>query len=368
MSKKESNIIMTGGHAATTALATIEEIIRRKSNVKIYWIGSRRAMEGKRVPSLESSIFPKSGVEFKPIITGRLQRKFSIWTISSLLRIPFGFIHALVLLIKIKPKLVVSFGGFAAFPVVVGSWILRMPVVIHEQTTAAGRGNKLSSIFASKIALAREESREYFPKNKTVLVGNPILTQIAEIKQKEKNEEPPVIYVTGGSRGSTIINSLIFRNLEEVLEKYYLIHQVGYIDEEKAKGIKQNLPKRLKERYEVYSIIDPMQVDGVYKRTDLVISRAGANTVSEVIATKRPAIFIPIPWSYANEQEKNAKFAQKWGIVKIISQDAAKGKKLTSLIKEVLNKKEKMVSKKKDFNLDKEASGKFVDLIEEYIA
>lgn len=365
MQKKENKkLVLTGGHAATTALSTIEEILRRESNVKIYWIGSKKAMEGSSVPSLESTIFPKSGVEFKPIISGRLQRRFSIWTIPSLLKIPFGFIHAFLILFKIKPNLILSFGGSAAFPVVFAGWILRIPVVIHEQTTAVGRGNKISAVFSKKVAISRKSSEKYFKKGKTVLTGNPILTQIAEIGQKTKKEDPPCIYVTGGSRGSTFINGLIFETLREILKKYYLVHQVGYIDYKTASKIKENLPQKLKERYEPYPVIDPMQVDGVYKRADLVISRAGANTVSEVIATKRPAIFIPISWSYANEQEKNAIFAKKWGVVKILDQEKVNGRTLLNSIEKMLSQKQEF----KEFDLDKNASKRLIDLIEKYLA
>ncbi len=364
MQKKENNrILLTGGHAATTALATIEEIVRRGKDTQIYWVGPKRAMEGKKAPSLESTIFPKVGVEFKPIITGRLQRKFSIWTIPSLLRIPFGFIHALILLIKIKPRVILSFGGYAAFPVVFGGWLLRIPIIIHEQTSTIGRANRLSSYFAKKVAISRENSKKYFPRKKTVLVGNPILTQIAGVSQKTKHEDPPVLYITGGSRGSTRINNLVFDALEELLEKYHVVHQTGYVDIKKAEKKKLKLTAEKQGRYEIHLSIDPMQVDGVYKRADVVISRAGANTVSEIIATKRPAILIPIPWSYANEQVENAKFAEKLGVAKVLKQDEVNSQKLLSAIEEMLTKKVEV----KDFEVDKKASKKLVDLIEEIV-
>jgi len=146
MEDKKTKIILTGGHGATTALATIEEIIRRGKKTEIYWVGVKKAMEGSKVPSLESVMKTKSQVTFKPIIAGRLQRKFTLWTIPSLLRIPFGFVHALYILLSIKPSVILSFGGYAAFPLVFWGRLLGKPIIIHEQTSKVGRSNKLSSI------------------------------------------------------------------------------------------------------------------------------------------------------------------------------------------------------------------------------
>lgn len=116
--EKARKIVLTGGHAATTAVATVEEILRRRENWGLYWLGAKNAIEGKDVPTLDVEIFPKLSVSFNPIYAGRIQRKFSIWTIPSLLKIPVGFIQSLFLLKKIKPDLILSFGGFVSFPVV----------------------------------------------------------------------------------------------------------------------------------------------------------------------------------------------------------------------------------------------------------
>jgi len=158
--------VLTGGHAATTALSTIEEILRSWEGAKVYWIGSKRAFEGKRELSIEAKIFPKKGIKFEPIIMGRLQRKFTLWTIPSLIKLPFGFVHGLFLMLKIRPKVVLSFGGFASFPIVFWSFFLGVPVILHEQTSAAGRANKFSSLFSKKIALARSSSKKYFRSEK----------------------------------------------------------------------------------------------------------------------------------------------------------------------------------------------------------
>jgi UDP-N-acetylglucosamine--N-acetylmuramyl-(pentapeptide) pyrophosphoryl-undecaprenol N-acetylglucosamine transferase len=362
--KEKDRIVLTGGHAATTALATVEELIRRGS-WDIYWIGAKTAIEGKNVPTLESEIFPKIGIRSYKIISGKIQRKLTFWTLPSLVKIPFGFVHAVFLLLKIRPKIILSFGGFASFPVVVIGFCLRIPIVIHEQTSAAGRANKLSGRFAKRIALARESSKKYFPSNKSRIVGNPLLTQIAEIEPKDEIGKPPTVFVTGGSRGSQTINTFVLNALEKLLKNYMVIHQSGYLDYKKIKKLRDSLPNYLKERYEIYSVLDPMDIDGVYRRADIVVARAGANTVSEIIATKRPSVLIPIPWVYENEQVLNAKFAEKFGLATILDQENLSGDVLYDAIKEVEDGwKDTVKSAKGKKSPDTNASKKLVSLLE----
>jgi len=332
---------------------------------EIYWIGVRGAFEGKNIPTLESSAIPAQGVVFHSIFAGRLQKKFTRWTIPSMLKIPVGFLHAVYLLLRIKPKVVLSFGGFAAFPVVIGSWILRIPVIIHEQTSVVGRANKFSAPLAKKIAISRESSARFFSKDKVVVTGNPLMTQIWEVDAKSVLSDPPVVFITGGSRGSKPVNNLIESVLPELLGKYTLIHQTGHLDFEKFKIVKNKLSKNASGRYEIYSVIDPMQMDGVYKRADIVVARAGANTVAEIMAVGRPAILIPIPWTAYDEQNKNAEFAKDYCDVRILAQKSAKGADLLGLIDSIAKDYKKPVSK---FipkpSPDIGAAGKLVDLVE----
>lgn len=341
-------ILLTGGHAATTALALVEELIRRKgkNGWEIFWVGSR-----------ESQIFERVGVKTHFIFTGKLQRKLTFWTIPSLLKIPFGLFHALLLVSKIKPDIIVSFGGYAAFPIVVIAWLKRVPIIIHEQVATAGLANRLSQIFAKKICISREESRKFYPAKKTILTGNPIMTQITEIEPKKEIGKPPLIFVTSGSQGSVIVNDALLEILAQLLTKYKLIHLTGEYDFARFAGIKNK-------NYEVYSWVDPFKIDNIYCQADMVIARAGANTVSEIMATKRPAILIPIPWSYLNEQNKNAQIAQKFGIARILKQDGLTGKHLFSEIELLEKNWQKIVAEVYEKEVfDKKAAKRLVDVI-----
>lgn len=363
MKKNKKTIVLTGGHAGTTALAVVEEIEKQKLNWKIHWIGVKKSIEGKNVLSLEYSYLNKKDVFFHPIITGRLQQKFSVWTIPSFFKIPLGFIQSAFLLVRIKPSVVLSFGGYASFPVVILSKILGIPIIIHEQTATTGRSNRAVAKLANKILLSRETSKNYFPKGKCLVVGNPILSHYFDYYEKLSSNLKTIL-VLGGSRGSQYINGLIAHLLDKILEKYKLIHLTGELDYKKFLKLKENLEGKKKANYQVISTVDPYEMINIYKKADVVVSRAGANTVSELMAMTKPAVFIPIPWSYNNEQYKNAEYAKNHISLVILNQNLLDGNKLLESIDFLINKK---LFLKKYKSVDKEASEKIVNILSKYI-
>lgn len=362
----EPSIVLTGGHAATTAISVIKEIKKSHSNWKLFWIGPKSAVEGKFVPTLASTIMPTLGVTYLPLTTGRLQRRFTIWTIPSLLKIPFGFIQSIDLLLKTHPKVVVSFGGYASVPVCYVAWFLRIPVFIHEQTVAVGLANKLTSFIAKKIFIARIESSRYFPKKKTVLIGNPVSPEILKIKPKVKLSKTPTIYITGGSSGAQRINSLVAESLYDLVKKYKVIHQTGSLDFDKFKELRAQFPSDLKERYEARDFINPEAVPDIFAKSDLIISRGGANTLSEIMVTKTPSIIIPIPWTAYDEQTKNAKIVENTGIALVLEEKNLTPKNLLDSIDHVVQNWSKMTrnSDPSLANLDRQASRKLVGYLE----
>jgi len=372
---KTKKVILTGGHGATSALAVIEQMYKEagppspgasaRQGWDVYWIGPRSAFDGSRVATLEQRVFPRYGVSLHSLVSGKLHRKFSIHALHSLARVPFGFIHALYLVAKIRPEVILSFGGGVSIPVVLAGWILRIKVVIHEQTVTAGLANKISSMFASKIAISRKESEEHFDKRKTVLVGLPLLANVCLVTAKKKLAKIPIIYITCGSRGAMRVNRAIEKALNRLLEDFVVVHQTGNADYKRFVGIRGDLFKAKRDRYEVYEFIDPEEIGGVYDRADLVIARGGAHTVAEIIATRRPAVIIPIPWARYDEQTKNARFAEKLGIARVLTEDELSDESLLLKVSEVKKDWEKMaksdVAKVRD--VDCEASRKLVELL-----
>lgn len=344
---KEGNIVLTGGHAATTAMAVLESINKseRLKKLNIFWIGSKIAKEGSLDLSLEAKILPKIGVEFIDINAGKLQTKFTKYTIPSLLKFPIGFVQAFFILLKLKPLLTLSFGGYASFPVVFWAWIFRIPTILHEQTVAAGRASLASIPFVSKITLARKESLQFFPVKKSVVIGNPIRQAILKVKTKTKIGDPPTLLIMGGSRGSEFINELVGSFSKKFVKKYKIFHLAG--------GRKN---------------VEPHEMAKIYRQADIILSRSGANTVSEILIVKRPTILIPLPRTFMNEQGKNAKYAKDFGIAKVITEIKATPQRIEMEIEEMRTNWQKIVNVvKRKISPDLGATEKLVDLLESYL-
>jgi len=364
--KKDKLILLTGGHAGSTALATIEELHAR-GFTNIHWAGPKYSKEGSTAQTFEFNVFPKKNVVCHPVRAGRLQRKLTRYFLLSLLKLPLGFWDAGRLVFKLKPHLILSYGGFAAFPLVLASYIKRVPIIIHEQTIAAGLANRLSAPFADKIAISRDESRQFFPEKKIVFTGNPIRKNIRQVLPKKKLSKRPTIYITGGSRGSTWINDAVKPIIPTLLVKYKLIHQCSDVDIKDFQKLKKSLGVN-KNYYEVNTFYSENQIQDVYTRADMLIGRAGANTVSEVVYLNLPSILIPIPWVQQNEQYKNAKIANEIGICKIINQKDLSSDLLLSTIYQVEKEWQSMVKRAGQYkNLDANAHEKLVKLVMEVI-
>lgn len=367
--KDKKTIVLTGGHAATAALATIE-VLKHDTNVEwdIYWAGTAKAMEGKRVRTLESEVFPKMGIKWIDIPAGRLQRKFTRHSIASLSKVPFGFACSIKELLRVKPDIVLSFGGFIGLAVVVAARLLSIPVILHEQTVEVGLANKISSYFVNLSVLSRHASQKHFNKKYSVVVGNPVMSSVMRVNTKKSIGNPATIFVTGGSRGASVINETIFSALKELVDKYKVIHQTGAIDYEKARRLQDNLPSSTRSSYEPISLIHPLEISKVYGKADLVIGRSGANTVSEIAAINRPAIFIPIPWARYDEQRKNAQLAVREGFAVLLEQGELTPDKLVKEIERVVVNWDRMAKPRpeSEFNIDRDAASNLVELAKKH--
>ena len=351
------NILLTGGHGATTGIAVIEAIKRKFTEVNISWIGSRNAVSGSKVSSLEYKTYPLLGVKYYSITAGKLQTKFTRYTIPLLLLIPVGFFQSLILMLKIKPQAVLSFGGYSSVPVVFWAWLFRIPIVLHEQTVVAGRASIATSFFARKIGLSRLSSLQYFPEEKSKVIGNPVSKNVLSVKPKTKIGALKTILVMGGSRGSEFINEEIIKIVPNLINKYNIIHITGERDYEIYKN------KETK-NYRVLDFVDPRYMDNLYNESDVIISRAGANTVSELLIIKRPVILIPLPRTFMHEQELNAKYAKDFGIAKVMLESEVNPKTLIQAINDSFSNWQKIVNNVIDKESpDLDASNKLVDLV-----
>jgi len=306
-------VVIVGGHH-TPALAVVDALAPK---FEVLWIGHKYSMWGDENVSAEYQEVTRRGIPFYGLKAGKLYKTFHP---LKLLRLPFGFLQAFYYLVKSRPQLIVSFGGYLAPPVVIAGWLLGIPSVTHEQTVTGGWANRLVARFAKKIFVSWEESLKYFPENKTVVTGNPLRRSIFEVK-KPLNPIPsplnPTIYVTGGKQGSHIINEVVKGALPELLKKYNVIHQCGRSSVHDDYSELKNLRS---EKYVLRDYFTEEEIGAVFAACDLVISRAGANIVYELAALGKPAILIPIPWVSHDEQMKNAQILATAGSAVILEE------------------------------------------------
>lgn len=339
-------ILITGAHF-TPAVAVVEEF-KKYTDVKVVYVGRKTTQEGDSSPSAESKVLPTMGVKYIPITTGRLQRQFSVYTIPSLLKIPIGFIQALIIILNEKPDVILSFGGYVALPLVLIGWLFSIPIIVHEQTLVYGLANSISSLFANKIALSFKSSK--IDNIKTILTGNPIREMIREGRGirgswgDTRRDELPTILITGGNQGSHTINLAVEGCLDKLIKIAKIIHVTG--DNKFGDFGRLGRLGGKMGRYVVSKWIGE-EYGEVLKKLDLVVSRAGINTLSELAYLGIPVLVIPIPYLYKDEQNKNANFFKEHGLARILPQSKLSADSFLENIKWMLKNLDELNKKAK---------------------
>lgn len=281
MSKK---IVLTGGGTAghvTPNMALIERL--REDGWDITYIGS--------YTGIEKGLIRTMGISYYGISSGKLRRYFDLKNFSDPFRVLKGYVEAKKLIKKIAPDVVFSKGGFVAVPVVKAAGRRKIPVIIHESDMTPGLANRLCIPTATKVCCNFEETMRFLPQGKAVHTGTPLRKELftgskeAGLKFCGFEGKKPVILVVGGSTGAAVINRAVRDLLPTLLLKYDVIHLCGKgkMDEEY-----NNI-----EGYRQYEYISA-ELKDLFACADLVISRAGANAVSELLALKKLNILIPL--------------------------------------------------------------------------
>ncbi|OGY59614.1 MAG: hypothetical protein A3B23_00645 [Candidatus Colwellbacteria bacterium RIFCSPLOWO2_01_FULL_48_10] len=314
--------VFTGGHH-NAALEVLRRIKEMKPDASFLWLGHRHTSLKNKSDSVEYREVIAASIPFVDLKAGKF---FHVYNIIHLLRIPYGFFQALYHLIKFRPNIIVSFGGYLAAPVVLAGWALGIPSVVQEQTSVAGIANRFAGRFATKVFITWAASEKYFPKGKTVLTGLPLRKAIFERNQEmfKFRDRLPTIYITGGKQGSHVINTAIAGRLADLLGVANVIHQTGANtetrDNEMLSQAREALPEKLRERYVIKDFVYENEIGSVFGVSDIIISRAGAHIIYEILACGKPSILVPIPWSSHNEQLSNAKIIESMGLGKVLEQ------------------------------------------------
>ena len=327
----------TGGHVAP-AVAVIMCLRERSAAegwpLDLCYLGSAAGIERQRMAELQ--------VPYGVVATGKLRRYFSWQTPLDLLRLPFGVVQALVRVARFRPAVIFSTGGFVCVPPVIAGWLLRVPVLTHEQTVRSGLANRIAARFARRVAISFPESARDFPPAKTILTGNPVRPDVLHgdparaAAHWSLDPTIPTIYVTGGVQGAHAVNEAVFAALPALLAGAQVVHQTGAgpdgsgADLAAARRLTGAIPAAAA-RYRPVAFVGTELAD-LYALAALVVGRAGAGTLSELAAVGRPAVLIPLPGTSADEQTANARRMEAAGAAVVILQDKLTAERLADTV------------------------------------
>ena len=323
-------IILTGGGTAghvTPNLALLPSL--RKEEFEIHYIGSYNGIERRLIED--------AGIPYDGISSGKLRRYFDIKNFSDPLRVLKGYGQAKRLMKQYRPDIVFSKGGFVSVPVVLAAKHYKIPVIIHESDMTPGLANKICIPAAKKVCCNFPETLNYLQKDKAVLSGSPIREELltgdrlSGLQYAGLSANRPVILVIGGSLGSVTVNHAVRSILPKLLSQFQVIHICG----------KGNLDESLigTSGYVQYEYVDkPLR--HLFAAADLIISRAGANSICEILALRKPNILIPLSAAASRgDQILNANSFAKQGFSTVLEEEVLTSDTLYQAVSDTYKKR-----------------------------
>jgi len=325
-------VLFAGGGTmgSVTPLIAVAEVLKsRNPGADLYWLGTKTGPEEKVVRHYN--------INFKSITAGRLRRYFSWQNFLDFFRVIFGFIETLFILMKIRPGVIVSAGGFVAVPVVWAGWLLNIPSVIHQQDVKVGLANRLCVGAAKKITVCFPETAKKFPQRKTEVIGNPVGNNLRAAEKIEQakwriklglKDDWPIVVVTTGGTGALGVNELVMDALKGLTKFCQVIHITG---QHKAEDNFEH------ENYIQYEFL--VNITPLIAMADVVVIRAGMATLTEVSYLAKPVIIIPIPNSH---QEQNASYFYERGAAEVLQGEELDSDDLIKKIKGLIDNKNRL--------------------------
>lgn len=336
-------IVLTGGGTAghvTPNMALMPALA--EEGYEVHYIGSHEGIERKLIEGLN--------IPYYGISSGKLRRYFDPKNFSDPFKVIKGYLEAKALMKQIKPDVVFSKGGFVTVPVVLAAKQRKIPVIIHESDMTPGLANKISIPSAKKICANFPETIKYLPEGKAVLTGTPIRKElfsgnpIKGLDFLHFTANKPVLLVMGGSTGSVIVNEAVRAVLKPLLEKYQIVHLCG---KGKMDETCQKIPGYVQFEYIKEELSDLLAC------ADLIISRAGANAICELLALRKPHILIPLSAaSSRGDQILNAESFEKQGYSYVIKEEALTGDTLLQAVESVYNSRQTYIESMKKSSLN----------------
>tara|TARA_Y100001970_G_scaffold290274_1_gene423366 strand:- start:18628 stop:19692 length:1065 start_codon:yes stop_codon:yes gene_type:complete len=343
----------TGGHVYPAKL--VAEKLDTYGH-SIFWIGKKG--------SLEEKIASDADFKFIELFSIGFLGKGILEKVYSLIRLFINIMRSLILLLNIRPGFVFSTGGYTSLSVGIASWILKIPLFIHEQNSVSGLSNRILNKISTKTFVAFKGS--FQESSKVILVGNPIRKDFFNNNMNYSTDKHSInLLVLGGSQGSEQLNRIFLKALKNIKEKDKLqvVHQSGELEKETVK----EEYKSLGIKSEVFDFRD--DIAKLYLNSDLIISRAGAMTISEIIASEKPSILLPLPWASNNHQFHNAKLLEDKGAAYIINSDPKNYIKLSEILNRLISdelERERMSNSARILKIF-DSTEKIIDEINEFL-
>jgi UDP-N-acetylglucosamine--N-acetylmuramyl-(pentapeptide) pyrophosphoryl-undecaprenol N-acetylglucosamine transferase len=334
----------TGGHTypALTAIdAAHRQLAAQGVTLRPVWIGT--------AAGLEAPIAAEHGITFHAVTTGKFRRTRDLASIrrnlADIVRVPIGVIQAIGAVARARPDAVLTTGGYAAVPTGTAAWLLRRPLIVHEQITTLGLANRLLARLATAVAVSHPSTLDALPRrqrSRARVTGNPIRLQLLTGDPKQAHAayglDPalPLIYVTGGAQGSVQINRLVAGVLPTILRRCQIVHQCGQASLAEITAVRSQLPADLAARNTVLPYVGD-ELPHLLAAADLVISRAGAGTVAELTALGKASILIPLIPTGGDEQRRNARYLAAAGAAIDLAADQATSSRLADELLQLLD-------------------------------
>ncbi len=309
----------TGGHVGP-ALATIQAV--RDLSAGQNWTPAFLYLGS--AGGIEKKLAAEAGLDFRSVQSGKLRRAshwrglLSVKNLADVGRVPVGLLQSLVLLRRFRPDVLLATGGYVSVPPVLAAFVLRVPILIHEQTVQVGLANKICALAAARIALSFADAARCLParaRAKAWETGNPVREIVFQGDRQRAvsrfgflpaDNALPCVYVTGGAQGARAINSALEAILPDILTRCRVLHQCGPAEADRFHALAQSLPAPMKSRYWTAGFVGD-EIGDVFALADLVAGRSGAGTVTEAAALALPSLFIPLVPTGGDEQTKNAR-------------------------------------------------------------
>lgn len=332
------NIVLTGGGTAghvTPNIALIDEL--KKNGFNIFYIGGKDSIEEQLIKPLE--------IPYYSISTGKLRRYLSAKNFTDMFRVAKGVGDAAKIIKTLKPDLIFSKGGFVSVPVVLGGALNNVPIIIHESDITPGLANKISIPFSKKVCTTFPETINYLPKNKGILTGSPIRKEIFSGDKSEGlklcnfTDNKPIILVMGGSLGSVKINQSVREIVPKIKDKFQVVHLCG----------KNNLDTSISTNEYVQFEYLNENLKHILAMCDIIISRAGSNSISEFLALQKPNLLIPLSQKASRgDQILNATSFSKQGFSLVLEEENLEGNILLDKINLLYDTKENYIENMKN--------------------